>query len=603
MIAPRTKQHASGLPPTLSATALTFVLGVWAVPQGLAQPARNAETAGPAVEEQAEALLREADERGSESSPVRRLRREQQGDGRGNRRGDGDGLTTNRLAPSIDGRNNNRANPASNASHTALARLAPAAYTDGISTPAGLDRPSARLISNQVSAQAEERPNTLRLSSFLWQWGQFLDHDLDLTDGADPAEALNVDVPRGDPWFDPAATGAIEILLNRSLYDTETGTSADNPREQINEITGWIDGSNVYGSDLERAQALRELDDSGRLRVSAGNLLPFNVDGLANAGGESSELFLAGDPRANEQIGLAAMHTLFVREHNRQVARLAAANPRLTGDELYAQARRMVIGLLQVITYEEFLPALLGPGALDDYRGYNPRVDARIVNEFSTASYRMGHTLLPPILLRLNRAMNESSFGHLSLADAFFSPARLTDEGGIEPLLRGMSRQLSQDFDVYVVDEVRNFLFGLPGSGGFDLVSLNIQRGRDHGLPDYNSLRQAMGLAPVRSLEAISSDPEVSRRLLATYNSPDQVDAWIGGLAEDALEGAMVGELVGAVIADQFERLRDGDRFWYTRILNREQRQEVEQTRLADVIRRNTTIGAELGDRDVFRVD
>ncbi len=588
---------------TTSLLAAALALGLCGPLQSQAQPMPNPDSGESTVEEQAEALLREADERGSESSPVRRLRREQPGDGPADRRGDRDGLNANRLVPSIDGSGNNRANPDSNASHTTLARLAPAAYGDAISTPAGIDRPSARLISSQVSAQADERPNTLGLSSFLWQWGQFLDHDIDLTDGADPAEAFNVEIPRGDPWFDPAATGTVQILLNRSLYDPATGTAADNPREQINEITGWIDGSNVYGSDTERAQALRELDGSGRLRVSAGNLLPFNVAGLANAGGESSELFLAGDPRANEQIGLAAMHTLFVREHNRQVARLAAASPRLNGDQLYEQARRMVIGLLQVITYDEFLPALLGPDVLTDYRGYNPEVDARIANEFSTAAYRMGHTLLPPILLRFDRSMNESTFGHLSLADAFFSPSRLTDEGGIEPLLRGMSRQLSQDFDVYVVDEVRNFLFGLPGSGGFDLVSLNIQRGRDHGLPDYNSLRRAMGLAPVRSLRDISSDPEVTRRLLLTYDSPDEVDAWVGGLAEDAQEGAMVGELVSAVIADQFQRLRDGDRFWYTRILTREQRREVEQTRLADVIRRNTTIGPELGDRDVFRVD
>ncbi len=558
-------------------------------------------------QQQADELLRQADESGSDVSPVRRIRdgrgrgddndRGQNEDG-GDRRGGRQGRS-----PSIDGSGNNRDFPTANASHTNLARLAAPAYADGISTLAGPHRPSARLVSNQVSAQSEDLPNTMGLTDYLWQWGQFVDHDIDLTDGINPPEPADILVPPGDPWFDPQATGVKRIRLNRSLFDLASGTGVDNPREQINEISGWIDASNVYGSDAERASGLRTLDGTGQLKTSDGNLLPFNTDGLPNAGGESPELFVAGDPRANEQMGLLAMHTLFVREHNRLVQEMAENNPDLSGEQLYQQARTMVIGIMQVITYQEFLPALLGPDALPDYQGYDRRVDSRISNEFSTASYRMGHSLLPPVLLRLNGNMAESRFGHLSLADAFFSPARLAEEGGIEPLLRGLAQQLCQDFDIYVIDEVRNFLFGLPGSGGFDLVSLNIQRGRDHGLPDYNSLRVAMGLQPALSMADISGDPVVVDRLAQTYASPDQIDPWVGGLAEDAAGGGLVGELVGAVIADQFIRLRDGDRYWYTRMLSADQRSEVENTRLADVIRRNTRIGSELGDRDVFRVD
>ena len=98
----------------------------------------------------------------------------------------------------------------------------------------------------------------------------------------------------------PAPAAAV-ILFNRSLYDPASGTGTDNPRQQLNEISTWIDASNVYGSDSERAEALRTLDGSGRLRTSAGNLLPFNSAGLPNAGNDSDELFLAGDVRANEQ--------------------------------------------------------------------------------------------------------------------------------------------------------------------------------------------------------------------------------------------------------------------------------------------------------------
>lgn len=130
------------------------------------------------------------------------------------------------------------------------------------------------MISNVVNAQDRLYPNTLGASDFLWQWGQFLDHDIDLTDGVDPPGLADIAVPRGDLWFDPKGEGGVVISFNRSVYDPETGTSRDNPREQVNEITTWIDASNVYGSSAERAAALRTLDGTGRLRTSAGELLP-----------------------------------------------------------------------------------------------------------------------------------------------------------------------------------------------------------------------------------------------------------------------------------------------------------------------------------------
>lgn len=138
----------------------------------------------------------------------------------------------------------------------------------------------------------------------------------------------------------------------------------------MNQITHFIDASNVYGSDDVRAAALRTNDGTGRLLVSAGDLLPFNSPGLPNAGGTGPELFLAGDVRANEQVGLTAMHALFVREHNRLAAEIAGSSPELTGEEIYQEARRFVGALMQSITYNEFLPALLGANALTPYRGY-----------------------------------------------------------------------------------------------------------------------------------------------------------------------------------------------------------------------------------------
>jgi hypothetical protein len=355
----------------------------------------------------------------------------------------------------------------------------------------------------------------------------------------------------------------------------------------------------VYGSGLARALELRELDGSGRLKTGPGQLLPFNVNGLPNAPSTDPSFFLAGDVRANEQIGLTALHTLFVREHNYWAERLARFTP--PSDDLrYELARIIVWAEIQAITYREWLPALLGPEPLPPYRGYDPSVDATIANVFSTAAFRVGHTLLNETLLRLDRCGLEIPAGHISLADAFFNPQEVIDHG-IDPILRGLARQPAQRVDPFVVDPVRNFLFGPPGAGGLDLASLNIQRGRDHGLPGYNRVRMDYGLDPKASFDEVSSDPAVRAALSSVYASVDEIDPWVGGLAEDHLPRAMVGELIATVLRDQFRRLRDGDRFFYQRILPPLFVRVIESQRLSDIIRRNTQIRGEL-QRDVFHV-
>jgi hypothetical protein len=457
-------------------------------------------------------------------------------------------------------------------------------------------------VSNAVCAQTGEIPNARLASDMLWQWGQFVDHDIDLTPNAQPAEPEPIAVPIADPFFDPLNTGAATIGFGRSTYDPATGLGPGNPRQQTNEITAFLDASNVYGSDAARALALRTRDGTGRLKTSAGDLLPFNTDGLPNApANDMPGLFLAGDVRANEQVGLTSLHVLFVREHNRLAAEIRARNPGLSGDMVYEAARRVVGAQIQAITYNEFLPALLGPGAPAPYAGYDPAVDPGIANIFSTAAYRVGHTMLSPELKRLDAQGDPIAAGHLPLRDAFFDPSHLVDEGGIDPVLRGLASHAAQEVDVYVVDDVRNFLFGPPGAGGFDLAALNVQRCRDHGLPGYNDAREQLGLARKASFADVSSDPDVRARLAAAYASVDDMDVWVGGLAEDHVAGGMVGELFATVIAGQFERLRDGDRFFYRRVFTGAALAELEATTLADIVRRNTGIGAEFPD-DPFRV-
>lgn len=502
---------------------------------------------------------------------------------------------------SIDGSGNNLFIRDMGAAHTQLVRLIDNDYADNIDDLAGPDRPNPRAISNAVNQQDDDMPNNRGASDFLWQWGQFLDHDIDLTDGVDPAEPINIAIPAGDAYFDPDNTGGVVIAMNRSIYDFDTGTSTNNPREQINEITAWIDASNVYGSDSERANELRTLDGTGQLKTSEGNLLPFNTNGLANAGGDNPALFLAGDVRANEQIGLTTMHTLFMREHNWHAVRIKNRQPNLSGDEIYEEARALVAAEIQNITYFEYLPILLGRQTISPYREYNDNIHAGIANLFSGAVFRYGHSALSPQLLRLNAEGDTINEGNLPLRNAFFSPYRLSTEGGIEPLLRGLAKQVCQEVDIFIIDDVRNFLFGQPGSGGFDLASLNIQRGRDHGLPSYNDVREAYGLERKATFAEITENIDKQNALASVYDDVDEIDLWVGGLSEDIVRGAMVGELIQTVLAEQFTALRDGDRFYFENQMDRRQIDQVRRTRLSDIIRRNTAINNEIQD-NVFIV-
>jgi len=489
---------------------------------------------------------------------------------------------------SIDGSGNNIDNPTWGEADIQLLRLLAPDYEDGISVPAGGDRPSARAISNAVSSQSESVTNPLHATDWLWQWGQFIDHDLGLTEPHKPAEAFNIPVPTGDPFFDPFGTGTQEIGLDRSIYDTTTGTDSSNPRQQINEITAYIDASMVYGSDETRAEFLRTNDGTGKLKTSAGNLLAFNTAELPNAGGTSPDLFIAGDVRANEQVGLTAIHTLFVREHNRLAEELAAEDPTLTGDEIYEKARKILGAEIQAITYNEFLPILLGEDVLDPYSGYDDTVNAGISNEFAHAAFRVGHTMLSSELQRINNDGTDA--GSLFLRDSFFKPDLVINEG-IDSVLLGLASQKAQNVDTLIIDDVRNFLFGPPGSGGFDLASLNIQRGRDHGLPSYNEVRIGLGLGGYSSFAEITSDLSVQNALASVYDTVDDIDLWIGGLAEDHINGGLLGEVFSEIIADQFRRSRDGDRFFYLNdsdLLSMVP--DIGSTTLSDVIRRNSTI-------------
>ena len=227
------------------------------------------------------------------------------------------------------------------------------------------------------------------------------------------------------------------------------------------------------------------------------------------------------------------------------------------------------------------------------YTGYDPAVNPGISVEFSTAAFRFGHTLLSSDIGRLNEDGSSISAGAISLREAFFNPGAIDANGGIDPILRGLADGHAQALDTRIVEDVRSFLFAEDGSAGMDLAALNLARGRDLGVPSYNDLREALGLGRAEDFSDITSDPVLAAQLEGVYGDVDLVDAWIGGLAEDAANGGLVGELFGAIIVDQFVRLRDGDPLWsQAGHMSEEEIAALWEVGLADLIEANTDVGS-----------
>jgi hypothetical protein len=515
----------------------------------------------------------------------------------------------------IDGVGNNIANPTWGSTGTDLIRLAAAAYADGIDAPSLPNDLSARAISNIVNSQTDPADpsqdimtvDQQSLSDFGYAFGQFMDHDLDNT--PDGGTSLPITVPTGDP------IGPDPLPFTRSQTDPTTGTSTSNPAQQITVVTSYLDLSQIYGSSQVVADALRTFK-GGLLKTSPGNMLPYdnthyftqaqitalNMENDPEAV-STGQLFAAGDSRANENLELTALETLFVRNHNLIATQLQKEHPDWTDEQLYQEARKINIAEYQSIIYNAWIPAVLGPSALSKYTGYNPTVNATIANEFSTVAFRFGHSMVSPGIARDGND-GQSAVADVPLSEDFFDPNLLNPSGVVDPLtgatstdigavLKGDADGNGQAMDTMAISDIRDLLFGNGVIGGQDLIALDVQRGRDHGIPDYNTLRVAMGLPAVTSFAQITSNVQVQKELEEAYpGGVGTIDAFEGGMAEDHVAGSDVGPLFQAIMVNQFERLRDGDRFFYlNENLNADEKNIMQQgNTLAKVIEANTNI-------------
>jgi peroxidase len=431
--------------------------------------------------------------------------------------------------------------------------------------------PNPRTISNVIAGGRGangQGPDTEDegVSAWLYVFGQFVDHDLDLESTPRSGPAINIDVPAGDPVF----RGGTTIAMTRDVRSPATNTI-------VNTVAGYLDLSQLYGSTAEVAAGLRNPD--GTLRSSAGGKsLP-----LANG------MYVTGDPRVMENPELTAVTTLFMREHNSWVAQLQQQHPSWSGDQLYDMARAITTAEYQEIVYREYLPVLIGP-ALGPYHGYSADVNPQVTQEFSTAAFRAGHSQVSDTQTGLDNA-GKVVFTQ-PLDKAFFNTPQQDEANGFDPLLRGISADSSQATDVYSVATLRNLLFA-PLVGGdvdqIDLIAIDIQRERDAGLGSLNQTRAALGLPTYASFAQLTDDPILRRDLATVYGSIDNLDLFMGGLAEKHAPGARVGRTFQSIIAAQFEALRAGDRFfWQNQAWDQPTRTMLGSATLATLIKRNT---------------
>lgn len=476
----------------------------------------------------------------------------------------------------IDGSGNNKADLTLNATGDAMHRVGPAHFADGVSVP--LEGPNPRDISNIV-VKGDSPDNPFGFSGFMYAWGQFIDHDLDLQKLG--TQDFSVHVPAGDPTL-PDGSFIPEL---RVAPADGTGPGTGHPTAAVNTVTGWLDASMVYGSDAATAASIR--GDGGHLLTSDGGNLPI-VNGQ----------FMAGDVRAAENPSLTALQTLFVREHNFQVDKLHAAHPDWDGEHLYQQARAIVGGEIANITYSEFLPKLVGKNGIDKYHGYDPHVDATITEEFAGSAFRFGHSIVSDETAKLSNDRVESDI--FALKDAFFqSPAEFASDGGADGILRHLSDDLHPKMDAHIVEGLRDFLVDPPAA--IDLAATNIQRQHDLGLGSLNETRVALGLKPYTSFDQITTDKATVADLKEAFGTIDKVDLWTGGISEQSMKGAELGQTFGAIVAHQFEALRDGDRLYFENALDKQTVKDIQKTTLSDLILRDTdTTPAFHLQKDVF---
>ncbi|XP_078056229.1 dual oxidase 1-like [Mustelus asterias] len=488
-----------------------------------------------------------------------------------------------------DGWYNNLAHHSRGTAGAPFVRLLPANYADGvleaIQEP---ELPNPRDISNVAMQGIPGIPcDRNRTVLFVYFGFHVIDEILEVTGSGCPPEFLNIQIPSGDPVFDPNSTGKVQLPFQRSRWTTSSGQSPNNPRLQINHATTWIDGSSIYGSSHSWSDALRTFSD-GLLASGPDKLSPRQSTGLIRmwkmadpATGQHGlqGLLDFGNARANESPFLRAESIVWSRYHNFLATQLKSQNPTWTDEDLFQNARKRVIATFQRITFYEWLPAFIGQN-VSRYGGYKKQVDPGISPEFQSAAIRIINSLVPPGVYMRTKACQFRNVTNVNKEDPAFRVCNnfwsrenpnFKEPQDVDDVILGMASQIAEREDNIVVSDLRDYMYGPLRFTRSDLVALDIQRGRDSGLQSYNQARQAFDLQPVTNWSSINTrlhkeKPELFAQLAALYkNDLSKLEMLVGGFLES---GGDTERLFPTLIRDQFERLRDGDRFWFENTKN-----------------------------------
>ncbi|XP_069480819.1 dual oxidase 1-like [Ambystoma mexicanum] len=489
-----------------------------------------------------------------------------------------------------DGWYNNLDHNSRGAADSRLLRLLPAQYGDGVyQAVQEPNLPNPREISNVAMKGGSGLPSARNRTVLGVFFGyHVISEILGTGQSGCPAEFLNIQIPSGDPTFDPKGTGNVVLPFQRSKWSKNTGQSPNNPRHQVNSVTAWLDGSAIYGSSHSWSDALRSFS-GGRLLSGPDQLFPRESDeGLLmwkapdpSTGRRGPEgIYAFGNPRANESPFLQAVSILWFRYHNYLAAKFALEQPMWTDEDLYQHARKWVIATYQNIALYEWMPMFLNK-TTSKYRGYNPHIDPGLSHEF-LAAVQFSATMVPPGIYMRDRfcqfrnisSRDQRPWPALRVCNSYWSRENpnLRNSTDTDDLLLGMASQIAEMEDRIVVEDLRDFWYGPFQYSRTDYIACRIQRGRDLGLCCYNKAREFFGLNVTTDWKDINpalyqNQSKVVDDLAALYGHD------ISKL--EFLPGAMLesngdpGELFSAIIQDQLERLRDGDRFWFENNRNR----------------------------------
>ncbi|XP_023933908.2 peroxidase isoform X1 [Bicyclus anynana] len=488
----------------------------------------------------------------------------------------------------FDGSCNNPVRSSWGQALTGYKRLLHPRYSDGIEEPrrahSHKELPSARLVST-VLANNLDVPNNKKTIA-LPVWSQFILHDLvhtpvrktihtneairccddsgyNLSPRYLHPSCMPISVPDQDPFYKDKYVTCMDYTRSVTTY---RGDCTFGAAEQMNQATHFMDGSHIYGSTSRDSAALREMT-GGLLKTSVIDneellQLAANPTEKCLVDNKSGACFNTGDVRGNMHPWLTSLHSLWVREHNRIARTLASLNPGWNSDKLYHEARRIVVAELQHISYKHWIPALTGKGfdeMFDSYDiGYNSDIDPTITNSFATAGFHFVNSLLDQDIEMLDE--NDKTTAH-RLKNSYFKPELLAEKKGLENILRGMVNQKSQKLDFNYDDDLHHHWLG-----GLDVMAVDIQRGRDHGLPGYAHYRALCGL-PLPTTFAQLADvmpQDVIDKLSELYEHPSDIDLVVGVMAEYHLEGSLLGPTASCLLKEQLWRTRNGDRYFYT---------------------------------------